>query len=158
MVAFLSSILVAVIYQFFLTVQNMSDYMMSLKRETLVDENKEGIFSTIGYLSLYLGGEAIYLRLNEIILSKSRFLFCHKKIYTLENVSNFKVSVKFFCLKRKNSPWRKPMECFANLFAIGVLSMLFCELTRNLIENTSRRLCNLSFILLVVNLFNSWLI
>lgn len=70
--AFLSSALVAFFYQYLLSYWKFNNYIMSLKRDSFLDMNKEGIFSTIGYLSLYLGGYGVYRRLSEIFNAKSK--------------------------------------------------------------------------------------
>ena len=65
------SLVIGVSYQYFL---NIDDYKNSLyilnseeKRNTLIDKNKEGIFSLFGYLSIFLAGEAICYKINNIL-------------------------------------------------------------------------------------------
>jgi hypothetical protein len=41
------------------------------RSNNFIDKNKEGIFSTIGYLSLFLNGEAICLYLNQFLMKKA---------------------------------------------------------------------------------------
>lgn len=72
LLALFCSIFVASLYQYFLTYGNLSDYLLSYKRQTFIDKNKEGLFSSIGYLSMFLAGEAICLRLNEILDSATK--------------------------------------------------------------------------------------
>lgn len=83
---FAISIAIALIYQYLLSCHELNVYLFSLERDSIAAQNKEGIFSTIGYLSLYLGGEAICLGLNQILSDKryqryKRIEFKQKYIY-----------------------------------------------------------------------------
>jgi hypothetical protein len=67
----LLSILIAVIYQYHLSHKKLTDYIFDPEdRHTLIDQNKEGIFSTIGYVSIYLAGEALCYKLNYLLKEK----------------------------------------------------------------------------------------
>ncbi len=58
-------------YQFILTQKNYTAYLLSnTNRKTLLDANKEGVYSCIGYTSIYLISQAIFLRLSEILGKK----------------------------------------------------------------------------------------
>lgn len=66
------SAIISYYYQFFLTKKNFSQYLFTEKRDfnSLIDMNKEGIFSCIGFLAIFLGFKAICLRLNSIVSIK----------------------------------------------------------------------------------------
>ncbi len=67
--AFFFALMVAFYYQYFLNAKNLSAYILSDKRNStsFVDSNKEGIFSCVGYLSIYLGSYSICLALSSIV-------------------------------------------------------------------------------------------
>lgn len=69
--AFVSAF-VSFYYQYFLTKKNFSQYLLIEKRDfnSLVDMNKEGIFSCIGYLGIYLAFKSLCLSLNNLITKK----------------------------------------------------------------------------------------
>lgn len=69
--AFLAAI-ISFYYQFFLTKKNYTQYLFMENRDfnSLIDMNKEGIFSCIGFLAIFLAFKAICLRLNNIITIK----------------------------------------------------------------------------------------
>eukprot|EP00164_Ancoracysta_twista_P005525 GFYU01007578.1.p1 GENE.GFYU01007578.1~~GFYU01007578.1.p1 ORF type:complete len:466 (+),score=91.68 GFYU01007578.1:98-1495(+) len=51
------------VYQYFLSYEGLTDYVLHHPRITLIDANKEGIFSCIGYLALFLIGVTIGKRI-----------------------------------------------------------------------------------------------
>ncbi len=60
-------------YQFVLaTNASFNDYMINsyLDRKTLIDYNKEGIFSMFGYLSIYFAGESVCYRIKHVLKEK----------------------------------------------------------------------------------------
>lgn len=59
--------LIAFYYQFILTKKNYAGYLLGNRRESLLDANKEGIYSCIGYVAIFLISQAIFLRLSEIL-------------------------------------------------------------------------------------------
>ncbi|CAF0707712.1 unnamed protein product [Brachionus calyciflorus] len=65
---FILSLTIGLIYQYFLMRNELWLYLLnsSLKRESFIDYNKEGLYSIFGYLAIYLGGEAICHHLNDI--------------------------------------------------------------------------------------------
>jgi phosphatidylinositol glycan class W len=67
--SFLLSLGIGLAYQYLLSARHYSEYILDreLKRVTFIDQNKEGIFSTIGYLSIYFAGEAVCYRLKHLI-------------------------------------------------------------------------------------------
>ncbi len=69
--SFLMGGLIIFYYQFILTKKNYTGYLLSnSNRKTLLDANKEGVYSCIGYTSIYLISQAIFLRLSEILRKK----------------------------------------------------------------------------------------
>ena len=69
--SFLLSVAIGISYQYYLSrdYSSFTTYLIDpvAERNTLVQQNKEGIFSTIGYLSILLGGEAICFRVNQLL-------------------------------------------------------------------------------------------
>jgi len=64
-----------------LSFKNLTDYIFDPEdRHTLIDQNKEGIFSTIGYVSIYLAGEALCYKLNYLLKEKYICLFYILKV------------------------------------------------------------------------------
>jgi hypothetical protein len=65
------SLVIGVSYQYFLNIDDYKNtvYILNLKdiRDTLIDKNKEGIFSLFGYLSIFLAGESICYRINNLL-------------------------------------------------------------------------------------------
>lgn len=65
------SLAIAFNYQYFLTNKNLTAYLLNnSNRDTILNANKEGIFSCAGYLAIYLGSQAICLRLGSILNKK----------------------------------------------------------------------------------------
>ena len=51
-----------------MTNKNLTAYLLNdSKRDNILDANKEGILSCIGYLSIYLGSQAICLQMSSIL-------------------------------------------------------------------------------------------
>ncbi len=64
------SMFIGILYQFLLSNnKEFGNYMTDsyAKRHNLIDYNKEGLFSLIGYLSIYFAGEAVCYRLKHLI-------------------------------------------------------------------------------------------
>jgi glucosaminylphosphatidylinositol acyltransferase len=74
--AFLVAIAVLATYQNLLSKKNLSNYMLyklsevQLKNASLIDMNKEGLYSCLGYLALYLFGESMALYIYSKIKEK----------------------------------------------------------------------------------------
>lgn len=59
---------ISVSYQMMLMYSGFTDYLLDIdegKRIGFVNSNKEGLFSTIGYVSIYLTGQSICLYLRD---------------------------------------------------------------------------------------------
>ena len=69
--AFCSSIVVGAVYQYFLSFHGYTDYLLDSESErtNLIDANKEGLYSSFGYLSIYLGGQSICLVIKQTIFN-----------------------------------------------------------------------------------------
>lgn len=119
--SFLIGLMMAFYYQFFLTQKNYTAYLLSnSKRETFLDANKEGIFSCCGYLSIYLISQGIFLRLSEILRKKQK--------------------------KSMKPQYSGIIECICNLVVLLLFFFAILIWSSWEVQNTSRRLCNLSFI------------
>jgi len=65
----LIALIIAVYYQYFLIKKNYTSYLLSNTRDTsdFLDDNKEGIYSCIGYVAIYLASQSICIRLRSLI-------------------------------------------------------------------------------------------
>jgi phosphatidylinositol glycan class W len=69
--SFMLALILSFYYQYFLSKKNYTAYLLSNgPRNNLIDANKEGIFSCIGYLAIYLFFQAICLRISSIVKNK----------------------------------------------------------------------------------------
>ena len=69
--SFLMGAVIAFYYQFFLTKKNYTAYLINdFGRTGFINQNKEGIYSCIGYLAIYLCSQAIFLQLSSILSRK----------------------------------------------------------------------------------------
>jgi len=68
------SILIGFTYQYFLSFQNLTEYLFDpYARGTFIDKNKEGIFCTMGYLSMNFAAEAVCYKLSDILREEYSF-------------------------------------------------------------------------------------
>ena len=61
-------------YQSVLTFTDFTDYLLDTDEENrigFIDSNKEGLFSTIGYISIYLAGQSICLYLRDELMNSA---------------------------------------------------------------------------------------
>ncbi|RNA29709.1 phosphatidylinositol-glycan biosynthesis class W -like [Brachionus plicatilis] len=118
--AFFISLFIGVVYQSFLMIESFSDYLLEYdkQRTTLIDKNKEGIFSTIGYISLYFFGESICYELKRILNNR----------------------------EAKNDHLAVSKKCGFTLLVFSIIFFIFTHLNSAYIQDVSRRICNLSFI------------
>lgn len=72
--AFILSILIGSLYQWLLTYK--TDYILQYdqERKTFIDKNKEGLFSTIGYTSMFFMGESVCYHLKQVLNNQYYFL------------------------------------------------------------------------------------
>ena len=69
--SFMFATIIAFNYQYLLTKKNYTAYLLNNENRTsFLDANKEGIYSCIGYLAIYLGSQSVYLRLSNIFNQK----------------------------------------------------------------------------------------
>jgi phosphatidylinositol glycan class W len=126
--SFLIALILGFYYQYFLSFKNYTGYMLSnTQRKNLIDANKEGIFSCVGYLSIYLFFQSICLRLRSIIQN-------NKKSKN-ESTISFKAS----------------LICVINLVLFLVFFYFMLDITRTNLQDVSRRLCNIGFIFYIVS-------
>lgn len=142
------SILIGFTYQYFLSYQNLTEYLFDpYARDTLIDKNKEGVYCTIGYLSLSFSAEAVCYKLNEILREEYYFHFCF--ISFIE----FKINFSFDKLRLNQNEFDKlklSKKAAKFLTIVFLLSWLGVELSRNYVQNISRKMFNLSSILFIV--------
>jgi phosphatidylinositol glycan class W len=126
--SFLIALILGFYYQYFLSFKNYTGYMLSnTHRKNLIDANKEGIFSCVGYLAIYLFFQSICLRLTSIIRN-------NKQIQR-ESTMSFKAC----------------FLCILNLALFLAFFYFMLDFTRTNIQDVSRRLCNLGFIFYIVS-------
>ena len=67
--SFVIGLTIGCFYQFILSEKHLSQHILGEKRDesSLIDLNREGIFSCLGYLSIYLIAQALFLRIDSII-------------------------------------------------------------------------------------------
>ena len=137
--SFLVAVLLAVYYQYLLTIKNYTSYLLSdgvrhaawASSSTLaflVNANKEGLFSCIGYLAIYFAFQAVCMRLMAIVESS-------------RNADHSTMMSDCF---------NTCGTCVLNLLAMWVFFYVSLELARTRVQDVSRRLCNLSFICYIV--------
>ena len=126
--SFLIALILGFNYQYFLSFKNYTSYMLSnTQRKNLIDANKEGIFSCVGYLAIYLFFQSICLRLSSIIKNNKQS----------KNDSAISFKASFLCI--------------LNLAIFLVFFYFMLDFTRTNLQDVSRRLCNLGFIFYIVS-------
>ncbi|CAF0818083.1 unnamed protein product [Brachionus calyciflorus] len=128
--AFFLSFIIGVAYQFMLSKKDFREYILEYdqERKSLIDKNKEGLFSTLGYMSIYFAGEAICYQLKMIL----------KKNDEVADESSLSGSIK----------------CCFNLLKYFLI-FISMELTMvYFVQDISRRMCNLSFIFHTVSILD----
>ncbi|RNA29710.1 transferring acyl groups [Brachionus plicatilis] len=117
--AFFLSILIGCFYQWILAYK--TDYLLEYygQRKTFVDKNKEGLYSTIGYTSMYFLSESVCYHLKKVLNTK-------------ENPGRLMHSVS--------------IRCGVFLIIYSILFFVLTHLSSFFIQDISRRICNLSFI------------
>ncbi|ANZ74321.1 BA75_00392T0 [Komagataella pastoris] len=73
------SLLIGVLYEFILVKSNLLHYILLAPRVDLISDNKEGIFSLFGYLSIFLGGQATGLFLLPVCKTKNNLFWPSSK-------------------------------------------------------------------------------
>lgn len=127
--ALVVSLLIGGVYQYFLTTKpELTYYIISRppKRETLIDANKEGIFSLFGYLSIYFAGVSVCHRIAEILNENGQEKKCNNQL-------------------------SKALKCVTNLAIYATGFLLLTEITRTYVQNISRKMCNLGFVFFIVS-------
>jgi hypothetical protein len=125
--------LIALWYQYLLTTKNYTAYLMDNddkvnRSASFLNANKEGIFSCIGYLAIYVGSQSICFVLA-------------KHLNESDNKKGDKMSFK------------TSFKCIFTLLLISLFLWVSFEYSRQNVQNVSRRLCNLSFICYTVEYY-----
>ena len=130
-------------YQFFLVNSSLTDYILSAPRDDFISANREGILSIVGLLPLYLLSEQFAF-----------YLFHENKENSLEDPSN---AVSTGDSKEPlGSRWRilfsPPLRQLMLKLAFSFCLLLCLWILSTSVQATSRRLCNLSYLLLILSL------
>jgi glucosaminylphosphatidylinositol acyltransferase len=131
---------IGIIYQYFLSEQKLTFFLIddNLNRSNdFITANKEGIFSSIGYISIYLQGEAVCLYLMNIINSNGE--------ESLQNFARSKYSNTNLLLRFKII-----LRVTHRIFIISLIYWILLEFNRSNVQNISRRMGNLTFIYFIV--------
>ena len=127
----ISSLLLALFYEIALDFTDLKKYVLTAPRTDLLSQNREGVFSFFGYLSIFLAGQAtgIYCLPREDHLSTSKSI-----IGRLSSSAVFKSLVQWCAV------WTILFIASSNYYGFGL--------------EVSRRLANLPYVLWVVS-FNT---
>lgn len=124
--SFLLASLIGLVYQYFLNFHGLLDFVLKNERDNWLEYNKEGLISTIGYLSLSFYCDSCCYRIKHILNKKCR----------LEEFDKFKLT----------------QRCWIELTMFFILFLSMDQLSRFvLFGEASRRACNLSFIYFIVS-------
>ncbi|KAK9480311.1 GWT1-domain-containing protein [Lipomyces japonicus] len=130
-------------YQLLLHFTPLLTYILTAPRTGIISQNKEGIFSFIGYLSIFLAGQSTGL-------------------YTLPSVPrNFSIPFlsRFACTSKNNSNGgsRKSIVIYLSVSGIGYFA-LFQICTHLFSIQVSRRLANLPYVLWIASYNNIYIL
>ncbi|VDK70917.1 unnamed protein product [Onchocerca ochengi] len=133
----LLGIVIGFTYQYFLTKQNLQEYLLSneTERTDFISKNREGIFSLFGYLSLYYFASAI-----------SSFLF------TGTSDQDYCDSHINFSLTEKRKRIKIWFNRFYQLLLLTVIIFGVQQLVVKLVGLPSRRIANMPYVLEMINL------
>jgi phosphatidylinositol glycan class W len=166
---FLLGLAILIIYQFFLSQQVLTDYLLGNKRTSFVDANKEGIFSLCGYIPLYLFSEIFSYYLFFHIEELPR-LFCRTKSSSCNLIpcdeKKEKQEVIFLSSTTSASPSTEQHgeqlqgnpKMLIYLISCSFLLWVLFSLSETYIQRTSRRMCNSSYVLLILALTFSFIL
>ncbi len=123
---FLVSFLISGFYEFILLVHfDYKKYLFdnNTERSDFITANKEGLFSALGYVSIYLSGQAICIFLKESV---------KKNCENIKFGASINNMLKSLCL---------------------IVFLLYggFELAINYVDLPSRRICNMSFVYFIVS-------
>lgn len=133
-------LVIAALYEILLDRTNLGAYVLTAPRTDIISANKEGIFSFIGYLAIFLSGKAtgFYVLPSKINL-KSYFYPLHKN----------EVKLIASDLSKNDTRYRVVILLFLSSFAYNMLLFMVSKWL-----TPSRRLANLAYMLWVVS-FNT---
>ncbi|VDN82271.1 unnamed protein product [Brugia pahangi] len=133
----LLGIIIAFTYQYFLTKQNLQQYLISneTKRKDFVSKNREGIFSFFGYLSIYYLASAIA---NFLFAAVSHQEYCDPNMNCSITEKRKRIKVWFY-------------RSF-QLLLLTVVIFLAQEFAIKLVGPPSRRIANVPYILEMMSL------
>lgn len=80
---FVSGLVLLVAYQTFLSVFGGNEYLLGTGRANLIDQNKEGIWSSVGYVCLFLFGSHIGWKLQADPKSRPQLLLLYQLLFWL---------------------------------------------------------------------------
>lgn len=127
---------IGILYELILNKAGLVAYIITAPRDNLISQNREGIFSFIGYLSIFLFGKSTGYYVLPSVASFQSYFFPH----TQEEIAN---------ASSKNGASRKLKALM--LFATGTVMHLLYYCARSSFRLTSsRRFANLCYILWVV--------
>ncbi|AOA63874.1 Glucosaminyl phosphatidylinositol (GlcN-PI) nositol acylation protein [Komagataella phaffii CBS 7435] len=134
------SLLIGGFYEFILVNTNLLHYILLAPRVDLISDNKEGIFSLFGYLSIFLGGQATGLFLLPVCKTRNNLFWPSSK----NEVVRFQSSPHpFKLLSLSVSPFQG-LVYLATFYHVSFYVINTCY-----IYTVSRRVANLLYILWV---------
>jgi phosphatidylinositol glycan class W len=133
------SLLITVGYELLLNFTNLSAYILVAPRTELISENKEGIFSFIGYLAIFLAG-------------KSTGYYTLPSSISLASFFRPQSRIKYFPLKGNHSRYKTVLCLLASSAFHSVLLWFSLQWL-----TASRRLANLPYVLWVTS-YNTFFI
>ncbi|KAK9453809.1 GWT1-domain-containing protein [Dipodascopsis uninucleata] len=137
----LLSIIVGVIYQILLDLTPLTEFILSAPRTGIISMNKEGIFSFIGYLAIFLAGQA------------TGFYTLPSTPVAIPFISKLESKVE----SNSVSTSKRSMITFLTANGLGH-ALMFQICTRMLKMRVSRRLANLPYVLWVSSYNNMYIL
>ncbi|ODV61665.1 glucosaminyl-phosphotidylinositol O-acyltransferase [Ascoidea rubescens DSM 1968] len=150
---FVTGLVVSIIYEILLNKNGLLEFILLHPRDNLITSNKEGIFSFIGYLSIFLTGQSV----GSILLPNFKTRLNVFRISTKKEIINFYSSSVVVTGKDKKSYKNKVHQFFTvsatqGLFYFAIFyNVLFYLLYHYTNLNISRRIANLLYVLWVVS-------
>lgn len=121
------SIAVICIYQYVLNTTDLAQYILYGARTNLFHANKEGIFSTIGYLAIYLSGVSVGIMLLQCRLNKLYNTSIKYKLYMFTRLSILSIILHVLTLFSESYiqlPSRRMVNMTYALYAVAYSTLL----------------------------------